>query len=344
MPKALLTGATGFVGGALLRELLRRGWEVRVLVRAGADPRNLEGHPAAFEHAVGDILDRQSLRRAMLGCDTVFHVAARYSLWNPRPDEIYRDNVDGTRNVLETAGELGVRRIVHTSTVGVFKLPADGAPVDESAVSSRGDCRGHYKRSKLLAEECALTHAERGLPVVVVNPSTPIGPNDIKPTPTGQIILDFLRRRMPAYTDTGLNLVPVEDVAVGHILAAEKGQPGRRYILGGENLTLRTILQELSALTGLPPPRFRVPRRWLLPLSTVSTCIARVTGRPPLVPWEAACMAQRHMYFDSTRARTELGFTPGSVASALERSLQWFLANGYARPLARELIPARRMS
>ncbi len=330
MPKAIVTGATGFLGGALLRELLLRGWDVRVLARPASDLRNLEGHLRPFERVHGDLLDKASLRRAIDGCDVVFHVAARYSLWNPRPAGIYRDNVDGARNVFEVAGEAGVRRIVYTSTVGVLKARADGQPADESSVAELKDVQGHYKRSKWLGDACARDFAAKGLPVVIVNPSTPIGPHDVKPTPTGRIIVDFLRRRMVAYTDTGLNLVAVEDVAVGHILAAELGVPGERYILGGEDYSLKRLFEELSRLTGLPSPRLCIPRRLLLPLAAASSCCARFFRTPPFLPWEAARMAQRHMYFDSARARRELGFEPGSVSLALERAVRWFRNNDCA--------------
>ncbi len=329
MPKAFITGATGFVGGAVLRELLQRRWEVRVLLRSTSDPRNLEGHPYPFEQVEGNLRDKSSLRRAVQGCGTIFHLAACYSLWNPRPEEIYKDNVDGTRNLLEAAGDAGVERIVYTSTVGVLKASRDGAPVDESHLAELRDIRGHYKRSKWLAEACARDLAQKGLPIVIVNPSTPVGPHDVKPTPTGRVIVDFLRRRMAAYTNTGLNLVSVEDVAVGHVLAAERGETGRRYILGAENYTLKRLLETLSSLTGLEPPRFCVPRRLLLPLAALSSGWTMLSRKSPLIPWEAARMAQRHMYFDSTRARRELGFMPGDVVHALDRAVRWFRENGY---------------
>ncbi|HVR74853.1 MAG TPA: hopanoid-associated sugar epimerase [Planctomycetota bacterium] len=343
MPKALMTGATGFIGGALLRELLARGWEVRAITRPTSNPRNLEGLERSFECVPADLRDRRSLCRAMEGCDTVFHVAARYSLWNPDSRQIYLDNVEGTRNVLETAQELRVRKVVYTSTVGVLRSPRDGGPADESCLASAQEVHGHYKRSKWLAEACARDHAARGLPVVIVNPSTPVGPFDVKPTPTGRMVLDFLNGRMPGYTNSGLNLVAVEDVAVGHILAAERGVPGERYILGCENVSLRDILEVLSRLTGRPPPRWRVPRKLLLPLSVVSAGIAIISRREPLIPWEAAWMAQRHMYFDSSRARRELGYAPGDVRQALERSVRWFESNGYTsgKPMgSRVLEPA----
>lgn len=335
MPEALVTGATGFVGGAVLRELLRRGWHVRVLVRPTSDPRNLEAATGPCETFQGDLRDRESLRAALKGCDTLFHVAARYSLWNPDPSEIYRDNVDGTRNILEAAGELGVSRIVYTSTVGVLKIPRDGAPADESSVAEVREIRGHYKRSKWYAEQCALGFASKGLPVVIVNPTAPVGPWDVKPTPTGRMIVDFLDGRMLAYTDTGLNLVSVDDVAVGNILAAEKGVPGRRYILGCENLSLKDVLGMLADLTGIPAPRLFVPRKLLLPLSLLSEAFSRLSGTAPRISLEAAHLAQKRMYFDTTRARRELGFSPGAVREALRGAIDWFRENGYVRPSRR---------
>ena len=344
MPKAFITGATGFVGGALLRELLARGWDVRALVRPTSDSRNLEGHSRPFERVDGDLREKAGLKRAVAGCDVVFHVAARYSLWNPRPDEIYKDNVDGTRNVLEAAGDAGVGRIVYTSTVGVLRASAEGKLSDESQLSAISDVTGHYKRSKWLAEACARDLAAKGLPIVIVNPSTPVGPHDVKPTPTGGVIVDFLRRRMLAYTKTGLNLVAVEDVAIGHILAAERGEPGERYILGAENYSLRQLLEALSSLTGLPPPRFCVPRKLLLPLAGISFGWTLISRRPPLIPWEAARMAQKHMYFDSSRARRELGFAPGDVRQALDRAVRWFRENGYVGTASPGQVVAEKAS
>ena len=329
MATAMVTGGTGFLGGALIRELLGQGWKVRALVRASSNRRNLEGLEGALELLVGDLQDRESIRRAMEGCEVVFHVAARYKLWNPAPEEIYRDNVDGTRNLLQVARDLRVARIVYTSTVGVLKIPGNGLPADESRLGDLDEIHGHYKRSKWYAEACAREFAAEGLPVVIVNPTTPVGPFDIKPTPTGQMILDFLRGRMSGYTNTGLNLVPVEDVALGHILAAEKGAPGQRYILGGQDMSLQKIFEVLSGLTGLPVPRFRIPRRALLPLALLSEGAARITGRPPRIPKEAAWMAQKHMYFDATRAVRELGFSPGDASLALARAAHWFRDNGY---------------
>jgi dihydroflavonol-4-reductase len=328
MPTALVTGGTGFLGGALVRQLLLRGWRVRALARAASNRRNLEGLEGELALSVGDLRDRESLRKAMEGVEVVFHLAARYELWNPAPEEIYRDNVDGTRNVLQAARDLRVERIVYTSTVGVLKIPVNGQPANESFLEDIGAIRGHYKRSKWYAEAIAREFAGQGLPVVIVNPTTPIGPGDVKPTPTGQMVLDFLRGRMLGYTDTGLNLVPVEDVAIGHILAAEKGRPGERYILGGQDMTLKKIFEVLSALTGLSPPRFRIPRQALLPLSLFSEGTARITGRPPRIPREAAWMAQKHMYFDAARAVRELGFAPGDASFALARAATWFREHG----------------
>jgi len=335
MPTAVVTGATGFLGGALLRELLARGWTVRALVRKASDRRNLEGHSRSFEQVEGDLRDKASLVKAVGKSDVVFHVAARYSLWNPDPREIYSDNVDGTRNLLEAAGDAGVHRIVYTSTVGVLRAARDGSPVNEDELADLREIQGHYKRSKWLAEACARELAAAGLPVVIVNPSTPVGPHDIKPTPTGRMILDFLRRRMIGYTDTGLNLVAVEDVARGHVLAAEKGVLGRRYILGAENYSLRELFDELSSLTGLESPRFCIPRRLLIPLAACSSAWTFLRRTPPLIPWEAALMAQKHMYFDASRARAELGFEPTDVRSALERAVAWFRENGYVDPHSR---------
>ena len=336
MPLALLTGATGFVGGAVLRELLARGWGVRVLHRPGSPQRNLEGLGAPFERWIGDLRDLASLREAAAGCDFVFHVAARYQFGLGYSRAMYRDNVEGTCNVLAAAAAARVRRIVYTSTVGVLHARADGVPVDEACLASIEQLAGPYKRSKWLAEQEVLRAAREGLPVVTVCPSAPVGPCDVKPTPTGKMILDFVRGRMPAYVDTGLNLVAVEDAAVGHVLAAERGEVGQRYILGHENLSFRAILEMLSSITGRSPPRLRVPRRLLVPLSYVSEGVSLVLRRAPAISLENARMAQSYMYFDCSRAVRELGFSPGSVRRALERAVDWFEENGYVsrRPLS----------
>ena len=329
MPRAFITGASGFIGGALLRALLQRGWEVRVLLRPGSDPKGLQGIEAPFERCPGDLRHRDSLRGHLVGCDLLFHVAARYSLWNPRPREIYEDNVVGTRNILEAAEEAGVSRVVYTSTVGVLRPSQDGRLADETSMARLDEVHGHYRRSKWQAEQCALEFARRGLPVVIVNPSAPVGPGDVKPTPTGRMIIDFLKGRMTGYTDTGLNLVAVEDVAEGHILAAAKGVPGQRYILGAENMTLLGVFRILSELTGVPVPRLRVPAMLLLPIALALAGVSAITRRPPFVCLEEARMARARMHFDIARARRDLGFKPGPVPAALERAVRWFRHHGY---------------
>ncbi len=326
MPRAFLTGATGFIGGALLSHLLSRGWDVRALIRPSSDPENLTRHERAFERVSGDLRDPASLERGLRGCDVLFHVAARYSLWNPDPREIYADNVEGTRNVLQAARRCGVSRVVYTSTVGTIYIPFDGKPGDESRMLGLRDIQGHYKRSKLLAELEARRFAGEGLPVVIVHPSAPVGPWDVKPTPTGRMILDFLERKMPGYTDTGLNIVGVEDVAEGHLLAYEHGRPGEGYILGGENMSLLEIFRTLSRITGIPAPRFKVPLAALAPIALASECMARALRRPPRVPWEAVRLAGKYMYFSSAKAKEELGYRPGPAAAALERAVRWFVS------------------
>ena len=266
--KALVTGATGFVGAAVARALLTEGWEVRALVRSGSDRRNVASLPVA--QVVGDLTDAASLERALEGCEAAFHVAADYRLWAPQPQELYRANVDGTGNLLDAAARAGVRRIVYTSSVATVGLPADGRPGAEDAPVGLADMIGHYKRSKFLAEERARQAAARGIPVVIVNPSTPIGPGDVKPTPTGQIVLDAARGRTPAYVDTGLNIVHVDDVAAGHLRAFHRGRIGERYILGGEDMTLRQILTLIAQLVGRSPPRIRLPHGAVLPVAYVS--------------------------------------------------------------------------
>lgn len=333
MSKAFLTGATGFIGGALLRELLHLGWEVRVLVRPGSDRRNLEGHERPFERFPGDLRDPPGLARGLEGCDALFHVAARYSLWNPRPAEIYADNVDGTRNILDGARRAGVGKVVYTSTVGTLQLPEDGRPGDESRLCALEEVQGHYKRSKVLAELEARRFAAEGLPLVIVHPSAPVGPFDVKPTPTGQMIVDYLRGRMAAYIDTGLNVVGVEDVAAGHVLACEKGRPGEGYILGGENMSLLDVFRILEAITGRPAPRRKLPYRILQLASLGSEAMAWFTRRPPGVPWEAVLLAEHRMYFTSAKAERELGYRAGSAAAALERAVRWFESKGMDRLL-----------
>jgi dihydroflavonol-4-reductase len=325
---ALVTGATGFVGANVARELVAAGATVRVLARARSDRRALEG--LRVEIAEGDLLDATSLRRAVAGVQVVYHVAADYRLWTPDPAIVYRINVDGTRAVLEAAGEAGVGRIVHTSSVGALGLPRDGRPGTEDTPVTLADMVGHYKRSKFLGEQVALDLARRGLPVIVVNPSAPIGPWDVKPTPTGQMIVDFMRGRMVATVDTGLNIVHVRDVARGHLLAAERGKPGRRYILGHRNLSLAEIFRLLAEITGRRPPRLRVPYAVAWAGAACLEGMSRLTRRPPAVPLTAVRMARKRMYFSAERAVAELGLPQTDVRVALADAVAWFAAHGYA--------------
>jgi len=325
--KALVTGATGFVGAAVARALLTEGWEVRALVRSGSDRRNVASLPVA--QVVGDLTDAASLERALEGCEAAFHVAADYRLWAPQPQELYRANVDGTGNLLDAAARAGVRRIVYTSSVATVGLPADGRPGAEDAPVGLADMIGHYKRSKFLAEERARQAAARGIPVVIVNPSTPIGPGDVKPTPTGQIVLDAARGRTPAYVDTGLNIVHVDDVAAGHLRAFHRGRIGERYILGGEDMTLRQILTLIAQLVGRSPPRIRLPHGAVLPVAYVSQLYARLTGRPTRVTVEGVRMARKRMFFSSAKAVNELGYRWRPPSEAFTDALQWFRDNGY---------------
>jgi dihydroflavonol-4-reductase len=325
---ALVTGGTGFVGANLVRELLAGGGRVRVLARPGGDRRALEG--CSVEVVEGDVLDQASVRAAVRGARRVYHVAADYRLWAPDPRVLYRANVDGTRHVLEAAWAAGAERIVHTSTVGAVGIPKSGAPGDETTPVSLADMVGAYKASKFLAERVAEELAARGAPVVIVNPSAPIGPWDVKPTPTGQMIVDFLKGKMVASLDTGLNLVHVRDVARGHIQAAERGRVGERYILGNENLSLLAIFRRLAELTGIPAPRFRAPyaAAWLA--AAAMEVGARVTRRPPAVPLTAVRMARKRMHFSAARAVRELGLPQTPVDVALADAVGWFVAHGYA--------------
>ena len=325
--KTLVTGGTGFVGRAVVTELLNAGSEVRVLAR------NPE-HPAlaglSVEVAAGDLRDNASLALALKGCSRVFHVAADYRLWVPDPQEMYAVNVEGTRNLLAAAAAAGVERVVYTSTVGALGNPGDGTPGNEETPVGLGEMVGHYKRSKFLAEQVALDFAQKGLPVVVVNPSTPVGPWDWRPTPTGQMLVDFLKGRMPAYLETGLNLVHVKDVARGHLLAAEKGRVGEKYILGHENLSLSRIFQMLGEISNLPAPRVKLPYGPVLALAYVNEFLAKYISRgTPRLNVTAVRMAKKYMYFDNTKAVKYLGLTLTPVRRALEEAVDWFREQGY---------------
>lgn len=327
--KALVTGSTGFIGAAVTRILLAHGLDVRVLVRSTSELGNLQG--LHVEQSPGDLRDPVSLRRALSGCDQLYHVAAHYALWADDPQVFYDINVNGTRSLMEAAREAGVERIVYTSTIGAIGLPPGGGLGTEETPVSLHQMAGHYKRSKLLAEQAVLTFAREGLPVVIVNPSAPVGPRDIKPTPTGQIIVDFMKRRMKAYIETGMNLVDVDDVAAGHLLAMEKGRIGERYILGNRNLSLYEVFATLSRLTGIPAPRVKLPRASILPLAYANQWLSDyVTHRPPRIPLEGVKMAKYVMHYDCAKAIRELGFPQTPIESALERAVQWFRDHRYA--------------
>ena len=317
MKPVLVTGASGFLGHHVARLLLESGRPVRALVRTPGSLRDLEG----AEAIPGDLRDLASLKRAAAGCETVYHVAADYRLWAKNPDELYCSNVEGTRNLIAAAKLAGVARFVYTSTVGCIEPPDETKPI------SLDQMKGAYKRSKFQAEQIAL--AEKELPVAVVNPTAPVGDFDVKPTPTGAIILDFLKGNLPAFIDTGLNLVDVRDVAAGHLLAEQKARPGERYILGCENLTLEQILGRLARLTGKPAPRVKLPYFVAYAAGVVTTAWARVSGQPPRAPLDAVKMAKKKMWVTHAKAEAELGYRPGPVDTALQRAISWFNSNGY---------------
>ena len=323
----LVTGATGFVGSHVARLLAERGHRVRVLVRAKSNMKALDG--VNVEPVVGDLCDASSLVRAMDGVQRVFHVAADYRLWTRHPEEIYESNVGGTERLLEAAEKASVERFVYTSTVATIAVPRHGALPDESINASIDEMIGHYKRSKFQAEQSAIAAARRGGPVVIVNPTAPVGPLDWKPTPTGKIILDFLNGKMPAYVDTGLNVAPVEDVAMGHLLAADKGRSGERYILGGTNMTLKEILNALAPLAGRPAPRIKLPHAVALAAGYADEFVSRLSGREPKIPVEGVKMSRHRMFVQSGKAERELGYTHSSIPAALERAVRWYEANGY---------------
>jgi dihydroflavonol-4-reductase len=325
----LVTGGTGFVGTHVVRALLAEGRPVRCLVRPGSPRGNLEG--LSVEIVEGDLNDPPSLTRALSGVSALYHVAADYRLWTRDPRELYRTNAGGTDNILKAASGARVERIVYTSSVAALGLKEDGTSADEATPAERSRIIGHYKKSKYDAERVAEGWAARGLPVVIVNPSTPIGERDIKPTPTGQMIVDFLNRRMPAYVDTGLNLIDVRDVAAGHLLAAEKGRVGERYILGHRNMALKEILDTLAGLTGLPSPTLRLPHWIPLTVAAADTALSRLTGRAPRVSLESVRMSTHRMFFDAGKAVRELGLPQTPVEEPLARAVEWFRANGYGR-------------
>ena len=332
--KAFVTGATGFVGSHVARVLTEQGADLRLLIRSSSDPKNIEGLKA--ERVVGDLCDPSSLEKGISGCDVVFHVAADYRLWIRDPEQMYRSNVEGTRTILEAARKNSVRRVVYTSSVGTIGLASNRHLADENSPVVLENMIGHYKRSKFMAEQVALDAGKEsagtnGMDVVVVNPTTPIGEQDIKPTPTGRIIVDFLKKKFPAYVDTGLNLVDVAECARGHVAALEKGRSGERYILGGENLTLKQILDKLAEITGLPSPKVRVPYAVALAAGVVDEIITgRILRREPRATVEAVQMSRKKMFVTSAKAERELGWKVVPVDGSLRRAVEWFRANGYA--------------
>ena len=326
--KTLVTGSTGFLGSAILRELLIDGRDIKVLVRKGADTTNIDG--LNVEIVYGDLRDFGSLQFALSGCDVLYHTAAYYSLWDQDKKLIYDINVEGTRKILQAAKERGLERIVYTSTVGCIGLNEDSSPSNENTPFNPNTLSNDYKKSKHQAEQVVLEFAHSGLPVVIVNPSTPVGPRDIKPTPTGKIVLDFLNREMPAYLDTGLNLIDVKDCAKGHILAEQKGVPGERYILGNQNMSLFEILITLEKITGLKAPRVKMPFWVALSAGWICEIISNhVTGKPPAVPLAGVKMAKYFMYFDSSKAVQKLGLPQNPIENALRQSVDWFQNNNY---------------
>ncbi|HUI85149.1 MAG TPA: hopanoid-associated sugar epimerase [Candidatus Binatia bacterium] len=326
--KCFVTGATGFLGTHVARQLLNRGAELRLLVRATSRLENIADLEA--ERITGDLRDPDSLRKGMSGCEFVFHVAADYRLWAPNRQELYDSNVEGTRNILAAARDSGVRRVIYTSSVATMGFGNNGRLTDEKSPVTLSNMIGDYKRSKFMAERLVIEAGRNGQNVVMVNPTTPVGERDIKPTPSGQIILDFLRRKFPAYVDTGLNLVDVVDCAEGHLLAMERARPGERYILGGENLTLKQILDKLGAITGLPSPKVKLPYTLAFATGIVDTLIVgRMLKGEPRVTIDAVRMGRKKMFVTSTKAERELGWSPGPVEHALRRAVEWFRANGY---------------
>jgi dihydroflavonol-4-reductase len=327
--RALVTGATGFVGAAVARALINAHWQVRALARSGSDRSNLTHLPV--EVCEGDLNQPASLEPALKGCEALFHVAADYRLGVRDPGQLYRTNVEGTRAILTAARAAGVARIVYTSSVATVGIPKDGTPGTEETPVALENMIGHYKRSKFLAEQAVREAAREGAPVVIVSPSTPVGPGDVKPTPTGQLVLDAAAGRMPAYVDTGLNIVHVDDVAAGHLLAYEHGRCGERYILGGQDLTLRQILTQISALVGRKPPRIRLPYAAVLPMAYVAEGLAKITGSSGRLTLESVRMSRKHMFFSSDKALRELGYTWRAPMLAFEDAIRWFRDSGRLR-------------
>lgn len=335
----LVTGASGFLGSHVTRQLVARGEDVRVMLRPSSTNRAIAD--LSLEYVTGDLRDPASVVRAMQGAKRVFHVAADYRLWAKRKQDIYDSNVGGTKNLLDAAMRAGVEQFVYTSTVATIAVDRPQHP-NEFTDSQLEEMVGHYKRSKWMAEQETLKAAKVGLPVIVVMPTTPVGPWDWKPTPTGKIILDFLNGKMPGYVETGLNFVGVEECAAGHLLAAEKGKAGERYLLGSENLTLKQLLDILSRITGLPAPRMRIPHGLALGVAYANTMFSRLVGREPGIPVEGVKIARHIMFVDCSRAQRELGFKAGPVAAALERAVRWYMANGYvAESRAKKMARAR---
>ena len=337
--KALVTGATGFIGGNLARELIKNGYQVKALVRKESNPRNIDGLDIGVTY--GDLRDKSSLGKALEGCDVLFHVAASYTFWAPDPRFIYETNVTGTENILSIALERGIKKVVYTSTEATIRITGNGALGNEVELAHPDELVGHYKRSKCLAENLALKMCQEGLPLVVVNPTTPVGPYDVKPTPSGRIIVDFLNGKMPACVNTGLNIVDVEDVVKGHILALEKGRIGERYILGGCNLTFRQILNILEGVTGINAPRLNVPLWLVLGAAYVDEFLwGKLLKKHPHIPVSAVKAARRFRHFDCTRAILELGLPQTPVEESFAKAVRWFRQNGYIKDNAGRASPS----
>src|SRR5262244_1939416 len=337
--KILVTGGAGFLGSHLTRQLVERGADVRVLLRPSSSNRAIADLP--LEYMTGDLRDPASLERALAGVQRVFHVAADYRLWSKRSQDIYDSNVGGTKNLLEAAKRAGVEQFIYTSTVATIAVDRPENP-NEFTDARLEEMVGHYKRSKWMAEKEVLDAARAGFPAIVAMPTTPVGPWDWKPTPTGKIILDFLNGKMPGYVETGLNFVGVEECAAGHLLVSDKGKIGERYLLGGENLTLKEVLDLLAKITGLAAPKLKIPHGLALGVAYANTAFSRLLGREPGIPVEGVKIAKHTMFVDCSRAQSELGFKPGPVSAALDRAVQWYEANGYVKAGRAKRIARKR--